>query len=297
MQIEWKSTGDDCLDSLATQGDSLEREICCDCWPLFLAIQPYSRIWKNHILPRRVGDGAFLTDDWQEFGGRHYTALIRLHHAYCAKEEIVQLCNEAGDYSKLLRVHSACTAFWNNIGASIDNFMNARSAAKKLMERVSEKRNLQNKCEACGGVIKDLKFEGKTVPALDYPHLDYAFQRRNQFIHSIVVPHDIVGDKIVFGLEHFDDEVTKWSSMAFSKQELGSKIEADWNDVLKQIGNAWESLYSYLQEHDKVRPIEKHSTESTCGDGSVDYKYRRSEKKPMSSSGSMETAPVSGVMR
>ena len=264
MQREWTNTGDDYIDSLATNGDPLEYLICRDFEALNLVLQPYSKVWKNHILQRRVGGGAFLVDKWQEFGGRHYTALIRLHHAKCAKDEIIQLCSEIEleDYRRLLKVHSACATFWDNLGASIDNFMKARIEAKKLLSNESVKRITKEKCDRCGAEKQDSKFLGKTLSPVEYPKLDFAFQRRNQFIHSIIVPHQIHNGEIFFNLKHFDDETTKWSNEGYSKQELGSKIEEDWFAILKDFANAWEALYSYLQEHDLGSPFEQNSAQT-----------------------------------
>lgn len=272
MQNEWATTGDDYLDSLATRGDPLERLICDDFEPLNLVLQPYSKIWKDHILHRRIEGGAFLSQDWQEFGGRHYTALIRLHHAMCAKNEIMHYCTETemDNYLRLLKVHSACSTFWDNLGASIDNFKKARTEAKKLLESVSVKRPAQDKCHLCGAVKPDSKFEGKTLSSLEYPKLEYAFQRRNQFIHSIIVPHQIQDGEIVFDLKHFDDETTTWRNEGYSKQELGSKIEDDWSAIVIEFGNAWGKLYSYLREHDKQRPTEQNS-EQTLGNAAATY--------------------------
>lgn len=281
MQREWTRTGDDCLDALATKGDPLECLICQDFEALNLVIQPYSTVWKDHIKPRRKVGGAFLVDEWQEFGGRHYTALIRLHHAMCARDEIVQLCMEEASYLSLLKVHSACATFWDNLGASIDNFMKARIEAKKILETASVKRISKEKFDSCGATKQDAKFQGRTVSDFEQPYLSYAFQRRNQFMHSIIVPHAIQDGEIVFDLRHYDDEKTKWEIEAYSKQGLGSKIEDDWSNILTEFGNAWGALYSYLQEHDKNRPVEQHSEDTWSGVSAPNYSTAR-ENNPLS---------------
>lgn len=283
MQNEWATTGDEYLDSLATCGDPLERLICGDFQSLNLVLQPYSKIWKDHILHRRVEGGAFLIEEWQEFGGRHYTALIRLHHAMWAKDEIMQLCSEAemDGYFKLLKVHSACANFWDNLGASIDNFMKAKTEAKKLLESTSVKRVPKAKCDHCGAVKPDSKFEGKTLSSLEHPKLDYAFQRRNQFIHSIIVPHQIQNGEIIFDLKHFDDETTTWRNEGYCRQELGSKIQEDWAAIITEFGNSWGALYSYLQQHDKDRPI-KQTQGKILGSVTPNYKLTESSNSALS---------------
>ncbi|MES2463065.1 MAG: hypothetical protein V4671_20970 [Armatimonadota bacterium] len=188
---------------------------------------------------------------------------------------------EEGSYLMLLKVHSTCATFWDNLGASIDNFMKARIEAKKLLEAVSVKRISKEKCENCGAARQDSKFQGKTLSDLDHPKLNYAFQRRNQFMHSIIVPHEIQNGEIVFDLRHFNDETTRWSNEGYSKQELGSKIEDDWSNIVTEFGNAWGALYNYLQEHDENRPVEQDSGH-TWGGASAPNNSTTSENSSLS---------------
>jgi hypothetical protein len=240
-----KSMADQNLNLLATQGDPLERLICRDFDSLALVLASYASIWARHIYPRRIRNGAFIVNEWLPFAGRHYTALLRLHHAFIARRTIVSLCHEAsaeidsgikeGAYARLLEIHSSCAAFWENLGASIDNFFEAKREATKL---------LFPKAEILQG------HRGRTVSEVRNPKLYYAFGRRSQFIHSILVPVKLEDGMVTFNLVHYDDENTNWHVDREVMQNIDSQIENDWASVLVEFGNEWAGFSSWLDEND-----------------------------------------------
>ena len=247
-------TGDEHLDKLHQIGDPLERLICEDFASLQNVLLPYSRVWGGHIEPRRKGDGALLQEEWQKFGGRHYTALIRLHHAMTAKNQILELCDaeiQDEDYERLLEVHSACTSLWDNLGAAIDNFVRAREEAKRVLGVGIAKRKASSNCDACGAIESDEDFEARALSPETNPKLYYAFQRRHQFIHSIIVPQKIEGGMIVFNLTHLKQVATDWTEEEIRYECVDSKIKTDWEDILIEFGNEWAALHSWLSEKDK----------------------------------------------
>lgn len=249
-------TGDQKLDNLHQYGDPLESLICEDLESLQIILIPYSQVWSGHIRPHRKEDGAFLDEKWQKFGARHYTALVRLHHAMVAKNQILDLCKSDimdDDYALLLQVHSACAGFYDNLGAAIDNFVRAREEAQKALSIEAAKRKEKTECKECGAVMGDEKFAARTLSSAESPTLFYAFERRHQFIHSIIVPQKIVGGEILFNLKHFDDVATDWLEDRVDYTRIDSKIQSDWESILSEFGNRWGRLYSLLQEHDKIQ--------------------------------------------
>lgn len=262
-------TIDNAVDKLKREGDPLEKIICRDFDSLQPVLLPYAQLWANHIYPRRIGNGSLLQEAWQNFGGRHYTALIRLHHALTAKNDILELCGDEvpdQDYERLLRVHAACTVFWDNLGAAIDNFARAKVEAKRVLEIRIEKRKKKEVCPACGSEKTDEKFVARTLSDTENPKLSYAFERRHQFIHSILVPKQIKDGMIVFNLCHYDDVATSWTRPDEKFDHIGSKIEADWDEVLTEFGNSWQTFYAWLQEKD----TNARTVKSVSGGGSIE---------------------------
>ena len=253
-------TGDANLDKLEAEGDPMEKLICQELPFLDKVLLPYARIWANHIYPRRVGDGAFLTEAWQRFGGCHYTALVRLHHALVAKNRIIKLTeNEVkeNDVGLVLAVHSACATFWDNLGAAIDNFAHAREEARKALGIGVEKRKLKQECTTCGSEKTGEKFSARTLSNKENPKLSYAFERRHQFIHSILVPQQIKDGMIVFNLRHYDDAATNWEKDSIVFQNIDTQIESDWSEVLAEFGDSWAKFHSWLHDQDKEKIVAK----------------------------------------
>lgn len=258
-------TGDEHLDKLHKIGDPLERLICEDLESLQNVLLPYARVWAGHIEPRRKDEGALLQAEWQKFGGRHYTALIRLHHAYAAKNQILELCNEEirdDNYERLLEVHSACTSLWDNLGAAIDNFVRAREEARRVLGIGVGKRKTNSKCGTCGANESEENFEARALSPEANPKLYYAFQRRHQFIHSIIVPQKIEGGMIVFNLTHFKQIATDWTEEEMRYECIDSKMQRDWDEILLEFGNEWAALSSWLAEKDEPRPANASSAGS-----------------------------------
>jgi hypothetical protein len=239
------------MQRLAQEGDPFERLISGESVSLFQVLSPYARVWLHHIFPRRVGDGSHIVEEWQPFASSHYTALIRLYHAYCSKKELISLCTlaqkvdhnktTAQDYELLLRIHSTCAAFWENLGSSIDNFAHAWDDARRLF-LVNAKTVGEN---------GDEKISGRTISPDEFPQLSYAFDRRTQFIHSVLVPKKFLDGQVIFNLRHYDEEKTTWLKGVEEIEAIDTQIETDWESILKEFGGAWEKLYSWVQSRDK----------------------------------------------
>lgn len=241
------------FDILKDKGDPLEKLICEDFDSLHLVLHPYAQVWAAYISPRRKGDGSFLEEKWQKFGGHHYTALIRLHHALNAKKEILELCKDEideKDYNRLLRVHSLCTTFWDNLGAAIDNFSRLKVEANRALELSNGKRKKVTQCETCGEKPKNETQFARSLSLIENQNLHYHYERRNQYIHSIIVPKRITDRIIAFNILHYQDTSTDWTETKEKFDSVDSKLEQDWEVALVELSNSWHALYSWLQQND-----------------------------------------------
>jgi len=242
------------LKLLKRAGDPFERLICQSVEALLPILLPYAQIWAQHIEPRREGDGSQIKAEWMPFGGSHYTALIRLYHAYRAKESLLYLCkkiettknqkNEVEDYAVLLEIHAVCAAFWENLGSAIDNFCHVWDDARRIL--VGNAKN--------PGANGDEPISGKTISDIKYKHLNAAFARRTQYIHWRLVPKRLEDGKVQFNLRHYDDEKTVWLPETEEVRALDVQIQQVWGDVLNELSSAWWKLFSWLQSKDKDRP-------------------------------------------
>lgn len=243
-------------------GDQFEVLICAEKEHLMPVLSPYAELWYRHILNKRVGDGSTLQPEWMPFGGSHYTALIRLHHAHQAKQEVINLCchfqdvpNSAltkNDYSVLLRIHAACAAFWENLGSAIDNFFCAKFEAMRVFDDKSVDWKRGEKCEKCEKSLEpQYKTKSGPLSEAEHPALYQAYQRRTQFIHSRLVPKTIDSGMVLFNALDYQDENTKWPAEAVKPAMLDSVIEVEWDNVLKAFVDEWWKLHFYLQKHDK----------------------------------------------
>jgi DNA-directed RNA polymerase subunit M/transcription elongation factor TFIIS len=301
-------TGDKDFDRLQTKGDPLEVLICRELDELSLILLPYARVWSRHIFPRRIADGSEVVPEWMPFAGCHYTALVRLHHALSAKRKIIAVCKKAEesgkheateeDYTRLLSVHAACTSFWDNLGASIDNFVHAQEEAKTALAFKKEKRQEISACPKCGAKaeLKE-KFVARTLSQAKNPKLYYAFERRHQFIHSILIPHRIEGGMIVFNLRHYDDAATDWSKDVYVWQNIDSQIQKDWDEVMAEFGATWSAFDAWIQANDKDHPnLDEHeaAVQTPIEPRSSDHSYSEFAPKPPGKPATTFSHPISG---
>ena len=263
---------EDSVHVLREEGDQFERLICGRVDDLNAVLCPYAEVWAKHIKRRRIEDGRALEPAWMPFGGSHYTALIRLYHADESKREVLHLCQElqktAGrelnpeDYAKLLRLHAACAAMWENMGSAIDNFRCAKFEAEKLFGLKAEE--TPEKCEKCGRPLANqYKTTGGPLSEEANPMLYYAYQRRTQFIHSRIVPKQIADGMVVFNYLHYEDERTNWSEETVKPEQLDHVIAEEWSGILAEFGSEWQKLFSLLKAKDPGPAIEWPSG-STC---------------------------------
>ena len=59
---------------------------------------------------------------------------------------------------------------------------------------------------------------------------------------------------IVFNLRHYDDEKTVWLPETEEIESIDTQVAKDWNEVLNELGSAWERFFSWIQSEDKDRP-------------------------------------------
>jgi hypothetical protein len=114
------------FERLVFEGDPLEREIACSWEELSLVLEPYADIWHDFILPRRLPDPpGRVAEEWMPFAGSHYTALIRVYHAYKSylglRERVAAIEGGQDSAVLLLEVHELTASFWEHIGSAIDN--------------------------------------------------------------------------------------------------------------------------------------------------------------------------------
>jgi hypothetical protein len=273
---------------LLQAGDPLEKLVCANSEPLLPVLSPYAYIWVHYVLPRRVGDGAFVQEPWLPFAGSHYTALIRLHHALEEKQRIVALCRDAekvagrqptgSDYKLLLDVHARCASFWENLGSTVDNFFHAWGDAKKaLNQRVKPVKGEENE-----------PVSGKTVSEKEYPKLAYAYYRRTQFIHSRLIPKRLEDGMIVFNSHHYDDETTKWKQELETDENIDAQICRNWDEVLTELSTAWYKFAAWLAAND-VAPTK---IEVTKNPDALDDSRSEHYRAPLS--GVQTSVPPSG---
>lgn len=170
-----------------------------------------------------------------QFGGAHYTAIVRVYHAW---QEVTGLrdlyaCDNQGVDGHLLHlIHRACSSLWWNLGSAIDNL---------------------------GKVLEDappIKLEGgKSYLTERYQPLKYAYDRRTQAIHSRLIPIGVDGGLPTFFSDHMlAAKYTDWTSK-FSQQEVVQDFyEKAWSEFLPAMGNAWWHVFSMMQERDVDRP-------------------------------------------
>lgn len=252
------------VQELSHSGDQFERLICQHNDDLHQILAPYSQIWIEHIYPRRIGDGSSLEEGWMSFGGSHYTALIRLHHADESRKEVIKLCNElqstatrgvhADNFAKLLRLHAASAAMWENLGAAIDNFRLARFEAAKLVKH--KQPETIKRCPKCDKPLdQEYKTTGTPLSEVANPKLYFAYQRRTQFIHSRIVPIQITEGIVEFNLIHFQDERTQWPPTAVKLKQLDHVVLAEWESIIMEFASEWWELHSLLAG--KLPPLKK----------------------------------------
>jgi hypothetical protein len=90
--------------------------------------------------------------------------------------------------------------------------------------------------------------------------LDWAYDRRSQFVHSRIVPKGVYADYVCFNLRCFDQKEGKWSPQPDHQEIMSSYYEKMWSDFLTEIGSAWSTLYSRLRDRIglavSVQPVE-----------------------------------------
>lgn len=216
---------------LAALGDPLERVIVCHFDQLQPALAPYAGIWYQFIEPLRLRDNpSRVPDEWMAFAGDHYTAIIRVYHAYKSYLRLLAGVQriEGGDSSAevLLDVHDATASFWEHIGSVIDNL---------------------GMCYKDAPGIKARRLH-RDIVAPEGSWLGEAYDRRTQFIHSRIVPKGLWGnDTVVFNLRAFDAKEGVWAPTVVHEEVVSDYYKATWQRFLHEIGGQWSALWGQMK--------------------------------------------------
>jgi hypothetical protein len=230
---------DKAIEVMRRVGDPIEKYLADFVEPLNPVLYPYAGIWADHILlRRRKGAPSFAADDWMPFAGSHYTAMIRVYHAW-RKYECIQHCCKAvaeGEQSPavLLDAHDAFACFWEHIGSAIDNLALCFQDAPCIREA-----------------------NGSKYIQKRYQFLDYCYDRRTQFIHSRLIPKGIDGGILYFNLRLLDRKDTEWRPQFEQQEIVEDHYRIQWKRFMAEMGDAWEHLRNWLRNEDKHRPVVK----------------------------------------
>ncbi len=223
------------VELLGRHGDTMEKYIVeqtSQDREAFGLIYPYSRIWARFVFHHRLPEHPDMTEDkWLEFSTHHYTAMLRAFMVRNVARQLDDTCmsylecyghNDIGCY--LIRAHELISAFWMNIGSSVETLL---KAVKNIPEEVRDGANLK---------------------ITDYPDLKQWSLYRNQFIHYPLVPL-VPGatGTLLFKEEMIDGISTNWKkdveygclSKYYLEQAdlfLGKMKEA-WGDLERVFSN------------------------------------------------------------
>lgn len=226
------------VQTLAAYGDPLERVIVLSHASLHQVVYPYAAIWVDHIEPRRLKDNpSKVVPEWMDFAGSHYTAMIRVFQASQKLDAMKRLLGALADGNDsalaLIELHDLTAGFWEHIGACIDNLSACWSDAPVL--RVAKPK--------------------ENIVAPDGSRLDWMYDRRSQFIHSRIVPKNILEGATFFNVRLFDNKRTDWSS-EYRREELVEDTYPDlWMEFLDLISTEWQKLRARLRDRDPDRPV------------------------------------------
>lgn len=232
----------DTIPVLARSGDPIEKEICKHVDALRLVLQPYSEVWFNHVMLRREGDNSRVEKDWMNFAGSHYSALLRVYHAWKALQKLNEYAahevpaDRVGAF--LLDVHQEWAAFWEHIGSAIDNLALACQ-------------------DSVPPVIKD---DAREVLMKGDDQINYAYNRRTQFIHSRIVPATIHEGIVTFRIRiaeqrhrHLEPKESRWDLPYDQELVLGDVLPKEWDIFLRAMEKNWYWLLSRLRDVDEGR--------------------------------------------
>ncbi len=237
------------INLLGRHGDPLEREIvrtAADA--LVTVIEPYSTVWATHVFQRRLPDAGYsrVPAEWMDFAGSHYTALIRLYHAFKALSSLKRACEvelTADIGARLLEIHELTASYWWNIGAAIDTLGSAFSDAP---------------------CTKLKKGSGSKWLKINFPDLATSYDRRTQFIHSRIVPISVDGGMPVFCFQQLKSDendggdqpkYTPWDVQFAGRHELvGDFYDTHWPKFLSAARDAWFHLQRWLRDTDNDIP-------------------------------------------
>jgi hypothetical protein len=220
------------VDLLMLRGDPLERVIASYRADLSQVVYPYAGIWCEFILPKRLPENPSRVDEeWMPFAGSHYTAFIRLYHAFRSfkrlQENVAAIEGGQDSAEFLLDAHAETASFWEHIGSVIDNL---------------------GMCYIDAGIRVDTT-DGKVIVAPHDSWLDWAYDRRSQFVHSRIVPKGVFdNDTVYFNLRYFDSKNGPWPPKYDAERVVSEYYKTVWKDFLTHIGNEWFTLYTRMQE-------------------------------------------------
>jgi len=251
--------GDPHFDLLGQKGDPLEREILSNYELLSEVLPPYAGIWADYVHANRLeGNPGRVVEAWSAFAGSHYTAIIRVYHALQAylrlKNDIERI--EGGDESAmiLLDVHASAAAFWEHIGSAIDNLSMCWLDAPGMDMKFEKDQRVEVRV--------------KNLIAPEESWLDWAFDRRSQFIHSRIVPKQLNEYKeLVFNFRYFDRKTGSWPAESTEEKVAKEYYTNQWRIFQHEIAASWNTLYSRMRGRiaisTAVKPLESYNIDWT----------------------------------
>jgi hypothetical protein len=176
------------------------------------------------------------------FAGSHYTAMIRVFHAWQDVTDLRNLCAAEvvpHDGSTLLAIQEACSGFWWNLGSAVDNLGHALDDVPGI----------------------PLGKSGKDFLDAKYPQLGYVYDRRTQVVHSRMVPLFVDDGMVCFNAEFLSasrpelvPKVTDWKATYTGQELVHDFYVRVWQTFLQEATSAWWHLHSLLQAADRDPP-------------------------------------------
>ena len=219
------------IEFIQSHGDTFERAMFSDV-DFAQKFHLYPEVWSKCILPnRRPGTISLADVNWIEFAGRHYTTIIRCWNAWESHKNIVCQCElSIVDSTPLeyLRLHSTLFEFFCLCGSAIDNLGYTFGAKPLECMRAFEETKSRKHGE------NDLK---------------WFYERRNQFIHSIIVPCFQNDGLPTIDLNLFADSKTVWESeRPLDLRSVGDVIEKYWKTFVEEMTAAWSCLLGLVNK-------------------------------------------------
>lgn len=189
--------------------------------------QNYAKVWGSFVLPNREPGKISANQNWSNFAEHNYTAMIRCWHTFKAFQNIDENCtNLTGSYDNriLLELQGNLFYFFCNAGAAVENIRSA--------------------CEAKNIEYNAVDLYDKTK----HGSLGWFYERRNQYIHKIIVPLIQEDGLVYFDGSIFQDDSAVWQRLTYrNPTELFSAMNNLWGKYHFNVNSLWAKLFSHLK--------------------------------------------------